>query len=110
MKSILRLGATAATLCLFVARSVAADPVTITSGSLLVTHWGLSGPAVIRLSAWAAQHLHGVNYDFSILVSWIGSMMGGVTPGTSRRATLICCAAARSVSRSSPTTLMAISA
>lgn len=44
------------------------------SGSLLVTHWGLSGPAVIRLSAWAAQHLHGVNYDFSILVSWIGSM------------------------------------
>ena len=42
-------------------------------GPLLITHWGLSGPAVIRLSAWAAEHLHGVKYDFIALVSWIGT-------------------------------------
>jgi predicted Rossmann fold flavoprotein len=41
-------------------------------GPLLITHWGLSGPAVIRLSAWAAEYLHSVGYDFRILVSWIG--------------------------------------
>lgn len=43
------------------------------SGPLLITHWGLSGPAVIRLSAWAAEYLHAVNYSFKALVSWIGS-------------------------------------
>ena len=41
-------------------------------GPLLITHWGLSGPAVIKLSAWAAEYLHSVGYDFRILVSWIG--------------------------------------
>jgi predicted Rossmann fold flavoprotein len=42
-------------------------------GAVLITHWGLSGPAVIRLSAWAAEHLHAVNYQFLALVSWVGS-------------------------------------
>lgn len=42
------------------------------NGPLLITHWGLSGPAVIRLSAWAAEYLHSVNYAFTALVSWIG--------------------------------------
>lgn len=41
-------------------------------GPLLITHWGLSGPAVIKLSAWAAEYLHGVHYNFRALVSWIG--------------------------------------
>lgn len=41
-------------------------------GPLLITHWGLSGPAVIRLSAWAAEHLNAANYTFTALVSWIG--------------------------------------
>ena len=41
-------------------------------GPLLITHWGLSGPAVIRLSAWAAEYLHSVQYDFTALISWIG--------------------------------------
>lgn len=40
-------------------------------GPVLITHWGLSGPAVIRLSAWAAEYLHSVGYDFHLLVSWI---------------------------------------
>lgn len=41
-------------------------------GPLLITHWGLSGPAVIKLSAWAAEHLHAEHYNFTALVSWIG--------------------------------------
>lgn len=41
-------------------------------GPLLITHWGLSGPAVIRLSAWAAEFLNSVHYNFTALVSWIG--------------------------------------
>lgn len=41
-------------------------------GPLLITHWGLSGPAVIKLSAWAAEHLRSVNYAFTALVSWVG--------------------------------------
>ena len=41
-------------------------------GPILITHWGLSGPAVIKLSAWAAQYLHSVNYTFTAMVNWIG--------------------------------------
>jgi predicted Rossmann fold flavoprotein len=41
-------------------------------GPLLITHWGLSGPAVIKLSAWAAEYLSSVQYQFTALVSWIG--------------------------------------
>lgn len=41
-------------------------------GPVLITHWGLSGPAVIRLSAWAAQHLHDVGYTFQAMVNWTG--------------------------------------
>lgn len=41
-------------------------------GPVLITHWGLSGPAVIKLSAWAAEHLHAIHYNFTALVSWIG--------------------------------------
>lgn len=37
---------------------------------LLITHWGLSGPAVIRLSAWAAEYLHQKQYNFTVLVNW----------------------------------------
>ncbi len=42
------------------------------SGPVLITHWGLSGPAVIKLSAWAAEYLHENQYQFTALVSWIG--------------------------------------
>lgn len=41
-------------------------------GPVLVTHWGLSGPAVIKLSAWAAEHLHEKKYEVTVLVSWVG--------------------------------------
>ncbi len=41
------------------------------TGSVLITHWGLSGPAVLRLSAWAAKDLAMKNYEFSIIVNWL---------------------------------------
>ncbi len=41
------------------------------SGPLLITHWGLSGPAVLKLSAWGARELAMKNYDFKILINWL---------------------------------------
>ncbi len=40
-------------------------------GALLVTHWGLSGPVILRLSAWGARKLHERNYSFSLHVNWL---------------------------------------
>ncbi len=40
-------------------------------GPLLVTHWGLSGPAILKISAWGARALHDLNYQFSLLVNWL---------------------------------------
>ncbi len=44
------------------------------SGALLITHWGLSGPAVLKLSAWAARELHECNYQANLAVNWIPSL------------------------------------
>lgn len=41
------------------------------SGPLLITHWGMSGPAVLKTSAWAARELAERNYKFNILVNWL---------------------------------------
>lgn len=41
------------------------------TGPSLVTHWGLSGPAVLKLSAWGAKLLNERNYNFTIRVSWL---------------------------------------
>ncbi|MFM9838398.1 MAG: NAD(P)/FAD-dependent oxidoreductase [Cyclobacteriaceae bacterium] len=43
-------------------------------GPVLITHWGLSGPAVIKLSAWAAEHLHQEKYTFTALINWTGKL------------------------------------
>ena len=40
-------------------------------GPLLVTHWGLSGPAILKMSAWGARDLHDLNYQFPLLVNWL---------------------------------------
>ncbi|HJT46337.1 MAG TPA: aminoacetone oxidase family FAD-binding enzyme, partial [Chthoniobacterales bacterium] len=40
-------------------------------GALLITHNGISGPAVLRLSAWGARILHDNNYRFSLSVNWL---------------------------------------
>ncbi|MDA8596684.1 NAD(P)/FAD-dependent oxidoreductase [Flavobacteriaceae bacterium] len=42
-----------------------------TKGPILVTHWGLSGPAILKLSAESARELHDKNYQFTLLVNWL---------------------------------------
>lgn len=41
------------------------------TGPVLITHWGLSGPAVLKTSAWAARYLHDQEYRFTIKVNWL---------------------------------------
>ncbi len=43
-------------------------------GDMLITHWGLSGPAILKLSAWAAHELASVNYTYQVAISWIPAM------------------------------------
>jgi hypothetical protein len=43
-------------------------------GPLLITHWGISGPAVLKSSAWMSRFLKEVNYDYPILISWLGDV------------------------------------
>ncbi len=62
---------------------VAVDPVTVQfkaegqkkplvqTGPLLITHWGLSGPAVLKLSAWGARVLHDQHYQVAVTVNWL---------------------------------------
>lgn len=45
-----------------------------TDGPVLVTHWGLSGPAILKLSAWGARELHAVGYKFAICVNWVAGV------------------------------------
>jgi predicted Rossmann fold flavoprotein len=40
-------------------------------GPLLFTHWGLSGPAILKLSAWGARELYFVDYQTQMLINWI---------------------------------------
>ncbi|HMQ47607.1 MAG TPA: NAD(P)/FAD-dependent oxidoreductase [Saprospiraceae bacterium] len=42
------------------------------NGPLLITHWGLSGPAILRLSAWGARELAQRKYQFTLQVNWLG--------------------------------------
>tara|TARA_R110001606_G_scaffold63638_1_gene147838 strand:+ start:166176 stop:167411 length:1236 start_codon:yes stop_codon:yes gene_type:complete len=42
------------------------------TGPLLITHWGFSGPAVLRLSAWGARDLAEIGYKSLFLVNWLG--------------------------------------
>jgi predicted Rossmann fold flavoprotein len=41
------------------------------TGALLITHWGISGPAVLKLSAWGARILHESKYQGTLLVNWL---------------------------------------
>ncbi|MCW9036719.1 NAD(P)/FAD-dependent oxidoreductase [Altibacter sp.] len=43
-------------------------------GPLLITHWGMSGPAVLKLSAWGARLLAPMNYAFTIQVNWLAGL------------------------------------
>jgi len=41
------------------------------TGPVLITHWGLSGPAVLKLSAWGARLLHQQKYQATLIVNWV---------------------------------------
>ncbi len=43
-------------------------------GALLVTHWGISGPAVLKLSSYAARRLSEANYKAQIMINWVGGI------------------------------------
>ena len=43
----------------------------VEEGPVLITHWGLSGPAILRLSAWGARELKEKNYDFKVHINWL---------------------------------------
>jgi len=47
-------------------------PVFKESGPLLITHWGLSGPAVLKISAWAAREMMHAYYQAKLIVNWLG--------------------------------------
>ncbi|WP_072620287.1 NAD(P)/FAD-dependent oxidoreductase [Spirulina major] len=51
------------------------------TGPLLITHWGLSGPAVLKLSAWGARHLHDQRYHAPLTINWCP----GETPDSLRQ-------------------------
>ena len=44
------------------------------TGPLLITHWGMSGPAILKLSAWGARILNEKNYQFTIFVNWLNDI------------------------------------
>ena len=44
------------------------------TGPLLITHWGVSGPAILKLSAWGARILHDKKYQFTIFVNWLNDV------------------------------------
>ena len=58
---------------------VVANPVSVkikgadlkSEGALLITHWGMSGPAILKLSSFGARELNRMNYKFDVLVNWV---------------------------------------
>lgn len=46
------------------------------TGPVLITHWGLSGPAVLKLSAWAARELARQHYRAEVLINWLPEFKG----------------------------------
>jgi hypothetical protein len=51
-----------------------ADTPLVQIGPLLITHWGMSGPAILKLSAWGARILNERDYQFKIRVNWVGEI------------------------------------
>lgn len=50
------------------------DTQLVSTGPLLITHWGMSGPAILKLSAWGARILETKNYQFLIYVNWLNDL------------------------------------
>ena len=61
---------------------VVAEPVSVkimgsklkSEGPLLITHWGMSGPAILKLSSFGARELNEMNYKFKALINWAGKL------------------------------------
>jgi predicted Rossmann fold flavoprotein len=51
--------------------SIETTPIAPQIGALLITHWGLSGPAVLKLSAWGARWLFTQQYQAGLIVNWV---------------------------------------
>ncbi len=49
-----------------------------TNGPVLITHWGISGPAVLKLSAWGAVFLASLAYNFTVAVNWVDGLSNQV--------------------------------
>lgn len=60
----------------------AADNVVLEEeGPVLITHWGMSGPAILKLSAWGAKILNEYKYNFKIIVNWLPDYyVGAILP------------------------------
>ena len=43
----------------------------VEDGPMLITHWGMSGPAILKLSAWGARELASKNWQFGIIINWL---------------------------------------
>ncbi|MEO1856544.1 MAG: NAD(P)/FAD-dependent oxidoreductase [Rubritalea sp.] len=48
-------------------------------GPLLITHWGVSGPGILRLSAWGARELSELDYKFTLVVNWLPDIDAATT-------------------------------
>ncbi|OYQ47454.1 aminoacetone oxidase family FAD-binding enzyme [Flavobacterium cyanobacteriorum] len=70
------------------------------SGPLLITHWGMSGPGILRLSAWGARELFDKNYQFVLQVNWLNDLSAEECEGLLR--TLKQEQAKKTVARRSP--------
>ena len=51
----------------------------LSEGAFLVTHWGISGPAVLKLSAWGAEELASIDYTFRVFVNFVPSVNPEIT-------------------------------
>lgn len=61
-------------LCVTDTRISVVDHKLKSEGPTLITHWGLSGPGILKLSAWGARLLSGLDYQFRILMDWLPSV------------------------------------
>jgi hypothetical protein len=43
-------------------------------GPILITHWGMSGPGILKVSAWGAKELHKMDYKFKLRINWLSGV------------------------------------
>jgi predicted Rossmann fold flavoprotein len=63
------------------------DEEVASEGPLLCTHWGVSGPAVLRASAWGARALHTARYRCRVRIDWLAGTQASTWIDTQRRTT-----------------------